>query len=108
MLKPSVKTLYQSAVDSGIAFRLSSAPIPTLEIDYAKLTSDNPLSREELDELEREFQEKIAPHRQALTEFLMEQRLINEFSELLASKSIDNMNMPVLKDIREKLDDILA
>ena len=107
MLKPTVSTLYQSAMDSGIAFRLSSAPIPTLEIDCTQLTSEKPLSRAELDKLEREFREKIEPHRQELTEFLKQQRLIKEFSELLASKSIDKMSIPILKDIHETLDNML-
>lgn len=108
MLKPSVRTLYQCALDSGIVFRLGETPVSTLEIEYAGLISDKPLSRVELDKLESDYRERIEPHRLALTEFLKQQRLIEEFNELLTSKSIDKESISVLKDIREKLDDILA
>ena len=108
MLKPTVSTLYQSASDSGITFELNDTPTLTLEVNYSNLTSNEPLSRQQLNELELEFRAQIEPHRRELTDFLIERKIIMELNRLLSSKAIDEMNYPLLIEAQEKITKLMS
>ena len=102
-MRPSVRTLYESAIRSGITLRLSKTSVPTLVVDYTKLVSDEPLSRQELNDLEDDFRTDIEEHQSEITEFLKQREIITAFRNLLSSKSIDNLNRDLLAEIRERI-----
>lgn len=91
MVRPSVISLYQQAIDSGITFALS--PLPnrrTLTVNYDKMKVSNGNTFEDLNRAKREFEEDIQDIRPELIQLLEQQELMKNFLDMLESSDCDN------------------
>ena len=109
MARPIVTSLYTEATDLGIILRLSSPYGHTLEVDYDQMQVPNAKSLKDYHKVKEELEERIEENRSDLILYLKDRQLIENFLEMLSSKSIDSTYLPLLRKcktvINEKVKD---
>ena len=104
MARPSVSTLYDRAISSGITFTLDSPSSRDLIVNYDLMKIPNGGTLQDCRKKKHDFEKDIAYDKADLICLLEQRELLQKFLSVLSSDSIDPVNKLLLQDCKTHLD----